>query len=108
MKYKVYAGLSGGFGGAYYSHTTDDTTEKQAEQDAWETACEIFDSQMGSGIESMNDLRENAESEIYRDEFENDEQYELAIQDYVEQSYEDLRESWIDYHVIEEGSDEEE
>lgn len=107
MSFKIYAGLSGGFGGAYYCHTSNTNDRATAEQEAYQEACDIFDSQMGIGIESMEDLENQAKDELDREDYENDEDYQTAVSEYVDEAYNDLRESWIDYHVIE-GDEEDE
>ena len=87
-KYKIYAGLNGGFGGANYIRTTKETTEKWAEEEAFEEACEIYDSYGGMhGLFNREDaLEENPDL----DEEELDEMYN------------EDRENWIDYWVEEE------
>lgn len=101
MAYNIYAGLGGGFGGAYFQYVSDARDEATAEQEAYELACEIFDNQIGVGIESHEDLMEEAVVEVDREDYNTEEEYQKALDCYVESSYNDLRDSWIEYYVEE-------
>ena len=41
-KYKIFAGLGGGFGGATYITTIDNVEKSDAELEAYEKACNIY------------------------------------------------------------------
>ena len=102
-QYRIYAGLGGGFGGANYQETDDFKTKEEAEARAYEIACECYESQQGSGINSWGDFMEEAELDVGFDEDEiSDEEYNQAVEAYATDLENDDRESWIDYYVIEE------
>lgn len=105
-QYKIYAGLGGGFGGAYYQCTDDFKDKEEAEAEAYRLACECYDSQEGAGIDSYNDFLEQAEIDINRDDFDNDNDYQLALEVWADEASHEACESWINYHVIEVGSPE--
>ena len=87
--YKIYAGLSGGFGGAQYICTEEFDTRDCAESYAFESACEIYDSYEGLyGLRPVDDII--AEDDV-------DEERALEI-------YQEERDSWIDYYVKEVSS----
>ena len=102
-QYRIYAGLGGGFGGANYQETDDFKTKEEAEARAYEIACEWYENQQGSGINSWEDFMEEAELDMGFDEDEiSDEEYNQAVEAYATDLENDDRESWIDYYVIEE------
>lgn len=83
--YNIYAGLGGGFGGASYIGTMQDTSEDEAYKYAFEEACNIYDSYAGyNGIRSIEDIMN--EEEVDENE--------------AEEIYIDERESWIDYYAV--------
>lgn len=83
-KYKIYAGLGGGFGGARYETTEEFEKEEQAEEFAWECACQQFDSYAGlHGLQSVEDIMEE----------------EGCDEEDAEEMYNEQRENWIDYYV---------
>lgn len=87
-KYHIFAGLSGAFGGATY-HGIFEGTAKEAEQYAWELACEEFEQYEGlHGLPSYGELVEEFEA----DELENAE--DAAWEVFCEE-----RESWLDYSI---------
>lgn len=96
-QFRLYAGLNGGFGGAYYQSTDEFKSEEEARARAYEIACDCFDAQEGAGIESWDDFREQARSNV---DFENDDQ-EYTDEEYAQDLENEARESWIDYYVIE-------
>lgn len=83
--YNIYAGLSGGFGGASYVGTLQNTDEKEAFDYAFEEACNIYDSYAGyHGIRDIADIMD--EEEVNENE--------------AEDIYIEERESWLDYYAI--------
>lgn len=100
-KYKIFAGLAGGFGGAVEQYTIECENKEQAEDIAYQEACDYFDNQLGTGMEGWEDFMEEARGEIFEDEFDTDEEYERALEDYATQMESDARESLIDYYVEE-------
>ncbi len=80
-KWIIYYGLGGGFGGADGSEAFEGT-KGEAETEAWNKACENYESYVGSnGIRSIEDIMEEDEVEY----------------DDAEQTYNEERESWLDY-----------
>ena len=58
MKYKIYAGLGGGFGGATYQMTEDYASIDEALKDAYNLSVEEYQSYEGMhGIMSWEDCR---------------------------------------------------
>lgn len=87
-KYKIYAGLGGGFGGAYYVRTTEETTERYAMEEAFEEACQIYDSY--DGTQGLFNREEALEDDP-----------DLCDEE-LDEMYNEDRENWIDYWVEEE------
>lgn len=86
MKFKIYAGLGGGFGGAIYIETEDFDSENEAGEEAWRHAIDEYDSYGGlHGLRGVIEIMEE-------DDVNEDEAYEI---------YEEERESWLDYYVVE-------
>lgn len=90
MLFNIYAGLSGGFGGANYIGTMRFATKDEAEAYARETAIQEYQSYEGShGIlnweECREDLIDSWEEEPYSED--------------VDEKYLEEVESWIEYHV---------
>lgn len=89
MKYKIYAGLSGGFGGASHQETDEFNLEEEALEYARHLAIEEYQSYEGChGILDWLDCREDLiESGFsYND-------------DDVDAHYQEEIESWIEYYV---------
>ena len=84
-KYKIYAGLGGGFGGAQEIEEKEFENEEAAEQYAYEAAKEEYESYQGvQGIPDEESIKED------HPEWSDAE---------IEQEIEDDMESWIDYYV---------
>lgn len=90
-KYKIFAGLGGGFGGAKYITTTDDVEKSYAESKAYEEACNIYYSYEGLGLF-------NREDELEEDP-------DLTDDDLDAMELDD-KESWIEYWVEEDNGSE--
>lgn len=89
MKYKIYAGLSGGFGGATYQMTEDYASKDEAMQEAYELAVEQYQSYEGChGILSWEDCKQDLIDSGF-------EHYDEA----VDEHYSEEIEAWIDYWV---------
>lgn len=87
MKFKVWAALGGGFGGCEMSEpqVMDFPSKKEAEEAAYEMACEEYDQYDGlHGLRSVEQIQEEDEIEDY------DEAYEVWC---------DERESWLDWKI---------
>ena len=85
-KFKIYAGLGEGFGGAKYLYTYEFEDRTHAEEVAYEEAIEIYEGYVGDyGLKTIDEIMdENGVSE--------DEAQEMYIEE---------RENWLDYYVKE-------
>lgn len=93
-RYNIYAGLGGGFGGAIYQYTTDCEDFDKAEEEAYQTAIEVYESYEGlHGIKSWSDCREDIAEEY-------DIQVEEVSEDAVDVWYQEEREDWLDYYAV--------
>ena len=94
-KFKIYAGLSGGFGGAHY-HCTDDFIDRaDAERYARELAMEEYESYGGyHGLYTWDSMRQEIADEEYDGDIEqvDPEDVDMRMTEEVE--------SWITYKVI--------
>lgn len=91
MKFKIYAGLGGGFGGAHYICTKDYESEEEAMKDAYQLAVEEYQSYEGMhGVLSWEDCKEDLQ-DSWPETFIDDEM--------VDDHYAEEIESWIDYFV---------
>lgn len=94
-QYNIYAGLNGGFGGASYQYTTLCDNEDAACEEAYQAACEEYDSY--EGLHGLLDW--DSATEAYCEQ--NDLDPEEGLSDEDIQSIEDMisedRESWIEY-----------
>lgn len=82
-QYKIYAGLSSGFGGAEYQYTDNFEDIEDAEIAAWKAACDEYDSYLGTddGLRTVDQIMEDESCD-----------YEEAFDIFCEE-----RESWLDY-----------
>lgn len=88
MRYNIYAGLGGGFGGATYQGTGDFSSRDSAEEMAYQYAIEEYEMYEGShGIRSWADIADEECLDYEEDEYE------------INEMYEDERESWMEYYV---------
>jgi len=91
MLFKIYAGLSGGFGGAKYIETLEFESRDDAEQYAYDCAVECYESYEGShGLRTFDEIME--EEDVEEDE---------AIDIYNEEM-----EDWLEYFAVEVIEDE--
>lgn len=82
-KWKIYAGLGGGFGGSHYIRTVTGT-KAQAEKEAWLAAIEEYESYEGlHGLRTVDEIMDE-------DEVDEEEAQEI---------YNEEREGWLDYEV---------
>lgn len=97
--YNLYAGLSGGFGGANYDHTEEFETHAEAENAAYELAREEYESYEGSnGLRSFGDVIEDngfSEDEMTSEDRDN------CWQEYIDEV-----ESWLSYYAVLKEEDE--
>lgn len=91
--FEIYAGLSGGFGGANYIKTEEYNSFEEAEEDARNLAIEDYQSYEGyHGIISEQDIWDD----LYDYGLD-----ENATDEEVEEIYNEEIESWIAYRVKE-------
>ena len=94
-KFKIYAGLSGGFGGATYHGTYEYNSHKEAEDDARELAMEEYESYGGyHGLYTWDSMRQEIADEEYDGDIE-----QVDPADVDMRMIEEV-EGWITYKVI--------
>jgi hypothetical protein len=94
MKFEIYAGLGGGFGGANYVETIEANTREEAEEYARQCAIDDYESYEGShGILSRDDVFEDLIESFGEEPLEED----------VDLRYMEEVEGWITYYVEEVG-----
>lgn len=97
-KFKIYAGLGGGFGGATYQGTWEYRNEDDASDDAYRMAVEAYENIEGyHGLKSWKDAVEEAELQFSEIEDYNQSEFD----DLVEEIYLGYQENWLDYWVEE-------
>lgn len=105
-KYRIFAGLAGGFGGATEQYVIDCENQEAADTIAYEEACQHFDSQAGCGMDGWEEFMNEARQCLSEEDFEDDEDYEAALESTANEIENEARESWIDYYAVLVGSDE--
>ena len=99
MWFKLYVGLSGGFGGATYYGTYEYDTEAEALKEAYNLAIEHYQSYEGChGIMSWEDCREEL-IDSYYGENDDDEHPYLPSDEDVDMYYTEEMEGWLSYYV---------
>lgn len=89
QEYNIYAGLGGGFGGARYQFTTLCENIDDANDIAYQVACEDYDSYAGiHGIRSYDEIAEEEDLVLGEDD------------ETIDEIYNDERESWVDYYAV--------
>lgn len=85
MKYNIYAGLSGSFGGATYRGTLECEDIMEAEQYAYECALEEYESYSGChGLLTWDDIAEENNLDINENSVEIDCLYTEQLEDWIE------------------------
>lgn len=93
MKFEIFAGLNGGFGGAQSLGIFDFDDEEEALQEARNAAIEEYESYEGChGILSQEECKEDLIASFG---------IEYATEDNVDMAYLEEIESWIEYYVEE-------
>lgn len=98
-QFNIYAGLSGSFGGAHYQYTTLCESQDEAYNEAYEAACEEYDSYAGlHGLPSWEDAVNSycEDLGITPDDLEDTDEEYLEI----EELYNETMEGWLAYHVV--------
>lgn len=94
-KFKIYAGLSGGFGGAHYHCIDDFDNYADAEQYARELAMEEYESYGGyHGLYTWDSMRQEIANELYDGDIE-----QVDSEDVDDRMIEEV-EGWITYKII--------
>lgn len=89
MKYNIYAGLNGRFGGATYQGTEDFDNIDEATDVAYQIACEEYDAHAGSyGLRCWGDIAVEEDLDEEDDELE------------IDEIYTEEREDWIEYYAV--------
>lgn len=95
-KFKVYAGLGGGFGGAHFHCIVTAKSEDEAMMMARELAIEEYESYGGyHGLYTWDSMKET----IAEDSYDGD--IDAVSDDEVDCAYQEDIESWISYYVKE-------
>jgi hypothetical protein len=98
MKYNIYAGLGGSFGGASFEGIYEFTSIEEAERAAYNMAFEEYESYGGMhGLLDWDGVREDLEESGFLD----DTISENEIEDIINNRYIEWVESWLDYYVEE-------
>jgi hypothetical protein len=93
-KFKIYAGLSGGFGGAHFCEIYECGTRAEAETYAREVAIEEYESYGGyHGLYTWDSMRQTIADDEYDGDIEqvDPEDVDIALTEEIE--------GWITYHV---------
>lgn len=94
-KFKIYAGLSGGFGGARFCGVYECDSEKEAETYAREQAIEEYESYGGyHGLYTWDSMRQ----EIADDEYDGD--IEAVDPEDVDMRMIEEVEGWLTYRIV--------
>ena len=89
MRFRIFAGLGGGYGGAEYHYTEDYESGSEAMSAAYEVALEEYESYP---MVTVQDIKDNYPDYGFEEE-PSDEEAEAAWMDEAE--------SWLDYYVEE-------
>ena len=84
-KYRIYAGLGGGFGGLVYQETIEANSQEEADDAAFEAACKVYNSY--EGMYGIRDISEIMEEEDCGEED-------------AEGVYNDERDGWLEYSAV--------
>lgn len=97
MRFKIFAGLGGGFGGAEFQYIKEFASLEDAEEAAWSAAADIYDRRAGSnGLRTISDI---VDEDYSGKEFLN---YDLVeLEEMAEEQYSEEKESWLDYYAEE-------
>ena len=97
-KYRLYAGLSGGFGGAVYQGTEEFKSQQEAEWRAYDIAWEEYESYGGNhGLLDWDACYEDALDAEWIDPHS---QTQEEIERIVDDHYRELVEGWIVYKAV--------
>lgn len=94
-KFKIYAGLSGGFGGARFCGVYDCADEHEAEEIAREEAMSEYESYGGyHGLYTWDSMRQEIADDLYDGDIEqvDPEDVDIAMMEEVE--------GWLSYRIV--------
>lgn len=94
-KFKIYAGLSGGFGGARFCGVYDCADKEEAESIAREQAVEEYESYGGyHGLYTWDSMRQEIADELYDGDIEqvDSEDVDMRLMEEVE--------GWLSYRIV--------
>ena len=98
MRYKIYAGLGGEFGGATSQGIFEYDNMEEAEEDAYNLAVEMYNSYAGlHGLVSWEECKQ----ELYDNGDIDADMSESDINALVDEYYNEEMETWLDYYAIE-------
>lgn len=101
-KFKLYAGLGGGFGGAQYHTTMECNTQREADHEARELAVEEYESYAGyHGLLDVEEVRQDLADSYYEGDTS------AVPEEEVEEAYVEEMEGWLVYYAKEVTSDSE-
>lgn len=93
-EYNIYAGLGGGFGGAKYQYTSLYESPEEASEEAYQAASEEYESYKGyHGLLTYEEALEVAMDA-------NPGKSEEELQGYIDELFEEDKESWIEYYAV--------
>ena len=97
-KYRIYAGLNGGFGGMVYQGTRDFASDQEAEWYASDIAWEEYESYGGNhGLLDRDGVYDDLlESEWIDPQSQSEEEIDRIVDDH----YREQVESWIEYKAV--------
>ena len=96
-RYKIYAGLGGGFGGKSFQGIYEFKNDADAEQAAYTLAVEEYESY--AGCHGLLDYEGAYEDLLESGLIDPEEMSEDEINDAVETHYTEYMESWLDYEA---------
>lgn len=92
-EYNIYAGLGGGFGGATYQYTGLFNSQEEADNEAYQRACEEYDSYSGShGLLTYEEAEALAINEGYTPGTKN-------FEEYISEAFQEDVENWANYYA---------
>ena len=97
-KYRIYAGLSGGFGGMVYQGIREFKSQQEAEWYAYDIAWEEYESYGGNyGLLDWDGIYEDLlESEWIDSQSQSEEEIDRIVDDH----YREQVEGWIEYKAV--------
>lgn len=92
-EYNIYAGLGGSFGGATYQYTGLFNSQEEADNEAYQRACEEYDSYSEShGLLTYEEAEEQAINEGYSPGTED-------FEAYISEAFQEDIENWANYYA---------